>query len=282
VLRVVDDSQDELSGDEGRDSPTNRLSSEHRSSLLAADVGETLRKNNIEHLEDLRSKEEQQDFDLEDQQRELVSCQKPCEKLQEAEKQSIETIDSLRHQLSITEGECKELKRQVACLEDARGQLSQSEKSIIETLNANDKEISELQEALNNKERLRSFSTLSFNDPMPLDARKAAAEMASIGDTIKRMMSGYEDNDFCTPPSFEGRNELHSLFRRSFSLDPPEPSISISQTFDLSNFSFQAILRTLVASALCEWVFESDLHDISEKPCALLKKYRLHLDMQGA
>jgi len=116
---------------------------------------------------------------------------------------------------------------------------------------------------------------------MPFNARKVKGEMASIGDTIKRILSEYEDDSFSIAQSLEGQSDVKSLFLRSFGLDLQEPSISVSQAFELSTFSFQAIIRTLIASALCEWVFEVDLDDVSETPCALLQKYRLHLDRQG-
>jgi hypothetical protein len=105
--------------------------------------------------------------------------------------------------------------------------------------------------------------------------------MASIGDKIKRMLSNYEDDAFHMTPGLERRDELLSLFRRSFASDLPEARTSVDEAFNWPSFSFQAILRTLIASALCEWVFESDLPDVSETPCALLKKYRSHLGLQG-
>src|SRR3954451_19228953 len=61
----------------------------------------------------------------------------------------------------------------------------------------------------------------------------------------------------------------------------PEYSWSATQILDLSTFSFQAIVRTLTASALCAWVFESDLQCICEMPCALLNEYRVLLAKRG-
>jgi hypothetical protein len=282
LLRVVKDSEDERSGSDDRDSPTIRVCTEHRSGPPIADCGPTQREEMMEHLEESRSTRKKLCVDLENLQRKPWLPQRSREKLQEEQNEQKEIINSLRHELSMAREDCKDLRRQLNLLDYAYPLLSQAEnKAIIETLNANDKEMSELQEALDDKEWLRKFSTLSSDDPMPPNVEKVQAGMASIGDTIKRMLSECEDDGFCITPSFEWGSGLNSLFHRSFGVYPPEPRISVSQALDLSTFSFQAILRTLIAAALCEWVFESALPDISATPCALLKKYRLHLGKQG-
>lgn len=232
------------------------------------------------HLEEPRPLQIQQDSNLEGLQRELLLPHKRRELLQDERQIHKKTIRSLRHQLSVAQGNCKDLQQQLDCL--ASPLLSQPDnKAMIKTITTNQKEISELQEALNDKERFRAFSTLSSADPLPLDARSVQAGMASISDLIKNIMLDYEDDSFYIPSNFEWQSELGSLFRRSFGLDRGEHSSSVTQTLDLSTFSFQAVLRSLVASALCEWVFESGLQDICETPCALLIEYRMMLAKQG-
>jgi hypothetical protein len=282
MLRVVKDSEDERTDP---DSPTIRLCSEHRSGPPTADLCQTPREEKMEHSEERRSTKKNPSVDLENLERKPRLSQRRCEKLQEAQNGEKEIIHSLCHELFMAREDCKDLRRQLDLLDHAYPLLSQANNnSIIDTLNANDREISELQEALSDKEWLRKFSTLSSDDHMPPDVEKVQAGMALIGDTIKRMLSEYEDDGFRITPSFEWGNELNALFYRGFGVYLPEPRVSVSQAtqaFDLSTFSFQAILRTLIAAALCEWVFESALPDISTTPCALLKKYRLHLGKQG-
>lgn len=280
--RVVDDSEDELTDDGSYDSSTIRLSSANESGLASLNLSQAPREDMIEHPKGPRSIGEEQTVDINDLQTENFLSQEQCQKLQEVQKQHQETIKSLRHQLSIAEKTCEDLKYQLVTLDHAYPRLNKLDhKSIFETLKTNEKVICELQEALNDKERLRAFSTLASYDSMPFNARMVEVEMASIGDTIKRIPSEYEDDSFSIAQSLEGQSDVKSLFLRSFGLDLQEPSISVSQAFELSTFSFQAIIRTLIASALCEWVFEADLDDVSETPCALLQKYRLHLDRQG-
>jgi hypothetical protein len=203
------------------------------------------------HLEEPRPVQIQQDIDLEDLQRELLQSHKRWELLQDERKIHKKTIRSLRHQLSVAQGNCKDLQQQLDCLELANPLLSQPDnRKMIKIITANQKEISEFQETLNDKERFRAFSTLSSTDPLPLNARNVQAEMAYIGDMIKNIMFDYEGDGFHITLGFERRAELDSLFRRSFGLDLPEHSWSVTQALDLSTFSFQAVLRTLTASAL--------------------------------
>jgi hypothetical protein len=277
---VIDDSQDEPTDDDDCDSPTDRQSHGHRTDPPASDFCLTPRRDKVAHLEEPRPLQIQQDSDLRGLQKELLLPHKRREPAQDKHQIHKKIIRSLRHQLSVAQGNCKDLQQQLDCL--ASPLLSQpNNRAMIKTLTTNQKEISELQEALNDKERFRAFSTLSSTDPLPLDARSVQAEMASIGDLIKNIMLDYEDDGFYITSSFEWQPELSSLFRRSFGLDRGEHSSSVAQALDLSTFSFQAVVRSLAASALCEWVFESDLQDICETPCALLIEYRMLLAKQG-
>lgn len=282
MLQVVRDSEDDLTDGDRRDSPTTRLYKRDRSSPSTVDFSPAPQKEKITYSEEPRSTEEQQSPGPEDSQRELLLFQRQRKELQEAQNENTAVISSLRQNLSVVQDDCEELRSQLNLRDDTYRVLSQPDHElIIKRLKDNDEEISGLQEALNNKEWLRAFSTLSSNNPMPFGTGKVLDGMASIGDKIQRMLSDYEGDGFLMTPSFKGRPELKSLFHRSFASDSSETHISVSEAFDLSTFSFQAILRTLIASALCEWVFESNLPDMSETPCALLKKYRLHLGLQG-
>jgi hypothetical protein len=276
---AIVDSQDELTDDDDCDSPTDRLPHGHRTGPPTSDFCLTPQKDEMAHLEELRPLQIQQDSDLGGLQKELLP-HKRRELPQDKHQIHKKIIRSLQHQLAVAQGNCKDLQQQLECL--ASPLLSQpNNRAMIKTITANQKEISELQEALNDKERFRAFSTLSSTDPLPLDARSVQAEMASIGDLIKNIMLNYEDDGFYITSSFEWQPELGSLFRRSFGLDRGEHSSSVTQALDLSTFSFQAVVRSLTASALCEWVFESDLRDICETPCALLIEYRMLLAKQG-
>jgi hypothetical protein len=280
VPQVIVDSQDELTDDGDCGSPTDRLSREHQTALPASDLYQMPRKDKTAHLEESGPRRIQQDGDLEGLERELPLSRKRWEPIQDEHQIHKNTIRSLRHQLSVVQGNCKDLQQQLDCL--ASPLLSQPDnRAMIKAITANQKEISELQEALNDKERFRAFSTLSSTDPLPLDARNVQTEMAYIGDLIKNIMLDYEYDGLYIASSFEWQSEFSSLFRRSFGLDLPDQSSPAAQALDLSTFSFQAVVRSLTASALCEWVFESDLQDICETPCALLHEYRALLAKQG-
>jgi hypothetical protein len=273
---------DDLTDGYGRDFPTIRLYNKDQSSPSTVDFSPTPRQEKIVHSEEPGSTGKQQSVGLEDSQRELWLFQRSCKELQEAQNEHMEIIRSLRHDLFMVREDRKELQRRLELRDDSYRVLSQPDKqSIIKRLNDNDEEISGLQEALGNKVWLRAFSTLSSNNPMPFQTGKVEAGMTSIGHAIQCILSEYEDDGFLMTPSFEGRHELNSLFRRSFALDLSETPVPVNKAIDLSTFSPQAILRTLIASSLCEWVFEADLPGMSEMPCALLKKYRLHLGLQG-
>ena len=236
----------------------------------------------IEVSMDTRSTGKEQYADFAELQRDLFLSQDRCEISQEQLKQHEKTICSLRQELSAAVRDLEALQVQLDCLDSARRQFEQAgQDSVIRLLTDSVKDVSELQELLDDKERLRSFSTLSSNDSITLDGARIRAELSSIGDNIKKLLSDYDDDFACITPHFEVRSGLDSLFHRGFGQNLPGFSTSSDQALDLSTFSFQAVIRTLIASALCEWVFESYLPDISETPCALLKTYRSHLAKQG-
>ena len=102
----------------------------------------------------------QQEVDLQDLQRELLLSHEEWELLQDEYKIHKKTIRSLRHLLSVAQADCKDLQQQLDSL--ANPLLSQPDtRAMIETITTSQKEISKLQEALDDKERLRAFSTLS-------------------------------------------------------------------------------------------------------------------------
>ena len=284
MLRVVVNSEDDHSevSEEGHDSPTIRISNKNVSRLSTVKSNQTSQNEEIEVLMDTRSTGKEQNADLVELQRDLSLSQDRCETSQEQLKQYEKTIRSLRRELSTAVRDFKTLQVQLDCMDSACRQLIHAgQDSVVGLLNDSVKDVSELQELLDDKERLRSFSTLSSTDPIALDGARIRAELASIGANIKKLLSDYDDDFPCITPRFDVRSGLNSLFHRGFGLNLPGSTTSNDQALDLSAFSFQAVTRTLIASALCEWVFESDLPDISETPCALLKTYRSHLAKQG-
>lgn len=234
----------------------------------------------MEYAAESESVGDHQSTDFGDEERELLLFKGPDQEL-EVQREYIEMIHSLRRKLSTVEKDREELRRQLDSRDHTNWAFSQAHQPVLKRLADNDEEISCLREALSNKERLRCFSTLSSDDHMPIELEKMSDEMASIGDKLKRMLGEYEDHGFRMTASFDEQHQLHSLFCRSFALDLSDPLTSISQALDWSDVTLSAILRTLIASALCEWVFERDLPAVSETPCALLEKYRLHLGLQG-
>lgn len=291
IRLIVADSEDGLTDNDDCDTPTDRPIGEHRrespqGALPVVDNSQTSREDETERSRKPRLVGEQQDVDVEHLQRELSLSKERCGSLQtqleDMQRQHEAATRFLYNQLSQAQKNCKDLQRQVACLEYAYPELSRADDtSIIKTLNDKQKQIGELEECLKDRSWLRTFSTLSSTDPMRLDTRNVQAEMAFIGSRIKQILSEYEDHEVRITPNLEGQDDLKSLFCRSFGLNLSEPIDLISQGINSSTLSFQAVIRALTASALCEWVFESDLQEISVKPCALLEKYRLHLAKQG-
>lgn len=243
-------------------------------------------KNEMEYSIEPPSLGGHQDLNVEELQRELLSSEQRCESLQtrleDMQKQHKEITGSLRQHLSKAQERCKHLQRQVAILEDSKPFMSQGDnRSIINILNEKRKEIRRLRESLNDRERLRAFSTLSSTDLMPLDVRGVQADMASIGNLIEQIALQFDEDGIRITSSLGERRELKALVCRSFGLPLPISMDSAGQTLDLSAFSFQAVMRSLMASALCEWVFEPVFQEISEQPCTLLEEYRAHLAKQG-
>jgi DNA repair exonuclease SbcCD ATPase subunit len=291
MQQIVVDSEEEFSEIEDCNSFAKNLNRGYSRSLKldthsAAKLLRKPPKNEMGYSIEPPSLRGHQDLNVEELQRELLSSEQRCESLQarlgDMQKQHKEIAGSLRQQLSKAQKHCKNLQRQVAILEDSTPFMSQGDdRSIMNTLNEKREEIRELREYLNDRERLRAFSTLSSTDLMPLDSRGVQADMASIGNLIEQIALQFDEDGIRITLSLRERRELKALVCRSFGLPLSISMDSADQTLDLSAFSFQAVMRSLMASALCEWVFEPVFQEISEQPCILLEEYRAHLAKQG-
>jgi hypothetical protein len=229
---------------------------------------------------------EQPQLACEDLQRKLTRSEGRCEALLaqlEDEQQKHEDVTQyLQDRIDQLEEECRELKGEVACLRFVcRDRPCTDDTSVINALVDKEKQVIELEQSLQNRKWLRTFSTLASADPVPLDMNSIKHDMALLGHKINQILSDHEDHGIRATPSLHGQNDLTSLIHRAYSLDLPQPTNSVKESLRSSSLSFHAVVRSLVAAAICEWVFESDLPDICTKPCALLKKYRRHLAQQG-
>lgn len=71
------------------------------------------------------------------------------------------------------------------------------------------------------------------------------------------------------------------MLRRSLGLNS-QSNISLESLLEkFSRISPRSVLRTLVAAAVCEWIFESDFPNFEEEGSRILAKYREHLALQG-
>jgi hypothetical protein len=274
---VVANSQEERTDDDGCDTPTGRSISRHRAGSMLSVLAEDRKVPSQDEAG--WSREVQESEDPQD-----VYNEKRCRDLQtqldDMNQKHEDAITFHNNQLSRCKRNCEDLQRQVDYLENV--ELSRCDVSSIVKANiAQHRQIMELEELLEDKSWLRTFSSLSAADSLRPSISDARKEMSMIDSGIEQILYGYEDQKLLEETNLDGRDDLKTLVRRSFGRDVLESINFSSVGLRSSTLSFRAVARSLIASSLCQWVFEPSLDIISAKPCALLEKYRQHLARQG-
>jgi hypothetical protein len=189
-----------------------------------------------------------------------------------------EDVQFLKDKLSESQKTCEDLRSQLSCLDFI---LRADDGSKAREVQDQQKRISELEDRLNDKKWIGAFSSLSSINPKKLDARSVQADMDLIKSSIEQIMCEDEDHEAHIPPNIGCLDDLKSLLYRIVHLDLSEPYNQLRQSINSTGLSFQALIRALTASALCEWVFEPRLQGITLEPCTLLKEYRKRLAKIG-
>ena len=175
------------------------------------------------------------------------------------------------------------LNRELNCLKSSYEQiLSADQRSNMHTLKLREIEIKELRKCLDRKERYRGTLQLSTDDVVPLDRKQICVEMIQIKRAVKNLLDDHEFPEGFELPKVILEQDLRDLFRRSFALDPSKANALPDLRGPSRLLALQAVMRSLTAAAICEWVFEADLPSISNPPDALLEQYRLQLAVQGS
>lgn len=287
--RTVADSEEGLTVEEDDDNnsvdtPTGRFRQATLGALSAGEDRVESSEDGETHSRETTPSAERPDENVTD--RKIKLLERRCQSLEreleyEQQKHEGDTM-FLRERVRLVEEGCKKLESEIACLNYVRREQSRAgEASIRSTLIDQAKQIAQLEQSLADRKWLRTFSTLSSTDSVPLDVRDIRADIDVLGHHIKQILAKYEDRVVCSTTSFYKEDDLRSLICRAFGQDILQPAELIGQTINLSTFSLQAVIRSLTAAALCEWVFECSLQEICAKPCALLREYRLHLARQG-
>jgi hypothetical protein len=286
---VVADSQEERTDDDGCDTPTGRSISRHRagsmlSVLTLAEDRKVPSQDEAGWSREVQESEDPQDVYNVSSRNNSFQLEKRCRDLQtqldDMNQKHEDAITFHNNQLSRCKRNCEDLQRQVDYLENV--ELSPCDVSSIVKANiAQHRQIMELEELLEDKSWLRTFSSLSAADSLRPSISDARKDMSMIDSGIEQILYGYEDQKLLEETNLDGRDDLKTLIRRSFGRDVLESINFSSVGLRSSTLSFRAVARSLIASSLCQWVFEPSLDIISAKPCALLEKYRQHLARQG-
>lgn len=287
--RVIPDSQEELTDDDSCDTPTGRSIRKYRagstlSILTVVEDREVPRQDAARWSMEVQAREDPQHVNNVLPRNNSFLLEKRCRDLQtqldDMQQRHEEAITFHTDLLSQYKSNCEDLQRQVNYLENL--ELSRGEVSLLIKANiAQHKEIVEVEQLLKDKSWLRTFSSLSAADSMRPSMADAQKEMSMIDSEIEAILYGYEDQKLLQKPNLDGRDDLKTLICRSFGREMLE-SVDFS-TIGLRSctLSFRAVIRSLIACSLCQWVFEPSLDIISARPCALLKRYRQHLSRQG-
>jgi hypothetical protein len=168
-----------------------------------------------------------------------------------------------------------ELKSWYDICDDNRNEVS-LEKRLLEKETENTR----LHNTLKDRRTMHAFSSLSSTGSMPLDKSSIKSQMESMGDKIKSL-ADFDDVGLAGfQPCGEAEASMSLLSRVA-------PCVVGGARTSLKTVIPQALklnelIRTLVAAAVCSWVFESPLQFLSDDPpCMLLRRYRSRLEKQG-
>lgn len=138
-----------------------------------------------------------------------------------------------------------------------------------------------LDNTLADRTLLNTFSSLASTEPVSCDKRSVVAIMESMGTVIKNLAS-LDNTRFCHTTTITDGSDLAQLILRGFPGIKPHNSSSSLVNRIPQHLKLNDVLRTLVAAAICSWVFEAPLDFLrTRSPCHLLTLYRQCLEKQG-
>lgn len=141
-----------------------------------------------------------------------------------------------------------------------------------------------LQDTLNTRSHLSRFSSLRSTQPVVSDLREAGTLMHTMGYYIKTLVRPDIEKLCRFSPAAE-RSDLTHIIHRAFPYADGTQGHPALKTITPQNLRLGDLVRTLVAAALCCWVFDSPLNFLNNlcnsSACPLSQEYRKCLAAQG-
>lgn len=191
-------------------------------------------------------------------------------------------IEELKTQLTQSQNQTRVLENDLEYAESARIQRERAgDGNIEETIYEKDRFIGQLKHELSNRRMLGTFTKLSSVPSLRPQVTNINQGMNQIEHEMKQILFAFDDKVPLNVPSFDENGTLKILVYRGLGLNPDKPIQLEPLTLCLSKLTPQPMIRALTASALREWVFETDFPGFDRKPSTLFVKYREHIETQG-
>jgi hypothetical protein len=220
--------------------------------------------------------------ELESLKKELEVLKKQVQLMSKLQKESHSHIVFLHSRLRQAEDRHKDYEARTSRLESAEAARA-DHISLYKQLEDQESTIVILQKKLDKARDLGKFTRLSLaNEIRPWKSENIRQTMSSIGYLMKQLLFGHDNIDHFDPPNIDNHEHLATLVRKSLGMTSRGQVAADTIPAKLSEFSLQAVVRALTAAALCEWVFEADLHGTILTESMLLDEYRAHIRTRGS
>jgi outer membrane murein-binding lipoprotein Lpp len=201
-------------------------------------------------------------------------------------KKDREHLDSQMHNMNSSletalrdcQRRCAEYADDVKCLKYTLSEKNPADRKL---LYQQERQIEALRHSLSERQQNAAFSKLSADEhhvPKQDDIENA---MYSIHHETKKILLSYDDNFTARTPDLDHEDDLRSLFGRTLGINPSSRVNSETLKLMLEKNGLQAIICSLFASGLCEWVFATDFESTIAKSSMLLNMYRQHISSIG-
>lgn len=202
---------------------------------------------------------------------------------------AIEKIDDLEEErldlkldLSYRDAEIKSLKREIASLRDSqreRDELSgvPIEQLMERTLNLEKKLLANLKA----REHGAKFTTLTTSSREWFGSTKVDEGFCDTHSQSRQTLCRQENETVPFVPDLDKQDDLRSLVCRCLTISAETPKELKEATRKLFRLSSEVVVRSLITSALAEWVFDTDFPKFDDGSSDVLEKYRELLVMQG-
>lgn len=218
--------------------------------------------------EDMTSKRE-----LEDLKTKFEALQKQIQLMNELQRENNSRIGFLNSHLREAEDHCRDCEIEIRQLKNENARPVHNTQ--LEDQSAT---IALLQKKLDKARKISRFTQLSQDDEIrPWKVEDIRQRMNWIGSLMKQLLFGHDNIYDFDPPDIENDDQLATLVRKCFGMTSQIQVTADTIPVRLSDLSLQAVVRALTAAALCEWVFETDLHETTLTNSILLDEYRSHI-----